>query len=146
MRKLKVFWVVLVFVLVVLPVQGFGEEKEKKHPIDVWVDKCFDEAPQEYSLAQDLAILKCLAQAYEMWDKELNKVYRELMQQLNDEEKKLLRDSQRKWLAYRDAESKFIDAWQNLPGFDASFLRYTRKIEIIRSRVLQLELYLSKDK
>jgi len=146
MRRLKIFWLLLVFILFILPVKGFSEEKEKKHPIDVWVDKCFDEAPQEYSLAQDLAILKCLAQAYEMWDKELNKVYRELMQQLNDEEKKLLRDSQRKWLAYRDAESKFIDAWQNLPGFDASFLRYTRKIEIIRSRVLQLELYLSKDK
>jgi uncharacterized protein YecT (DUF1311 family) len=47
--------------------------------------------PQEYSLAQDLAILKCLAQAYEMWDKELNKVYGELMQQLNDKEKKIIK-------------------------------------------------------
>jgi len=135
----------LIFVLFVLPGQGVGEEKGEKHPIDVWVDKCFDQAPQEYSLTQDLAILKCLAQAYEMWDKELNKVYKKLMQQLNRTEKKLLKDSQRKWLVYRDAEFKFIDTWQDLPGFDAAFLRYTRKIEIIRSRVSQLELYLRKD-
>lgn len=40
-------------------------------------------------------------------DKALNQVYRELLATLDPEAAKLLKESQRAWIAYRDAEAKF---------------------------------------
>ena len=40
-------------------------------------------------------------------DKELNQVYRKVLGSLDSEGAKLLKESQRAWIAYRDAEAKF---------------------------------------
>lgn len=44
---------------------------------------------------------------YEMWDRELNTYYQKLLRLLDDESKTQLRDSQRKWIAMRDASIEF---------------------------------------
>ncbi len=51
-----------------------------------------------------------------MWDKRLNQVYRKLMIKLSPKQRKLLRESQRKWLQYRDREFKFIESFYTGSG------------------------------
>ena len=45
---------------------------EEKNPIDKWFGQCVE---KDSSTA---GMLDCCSQSYEMWDKELNKTYREL--------------------------------------------------------------------
>jgi hypothetical protein len=82
MRWFREFWVVLIFVVVFLQGQGFGEEKEEKHPIDVWLEKCMEK--ENYTTA---GMLNCSSQALDKWDKELSRIYKELMKKLSPEEK-----------------------------------------------------------
>ncbi|SHK49921.1 lysozyme inhibitor LprI family protein [Thermocrinis minervae] len=128
---------VLVFVLVfVFVVVSFSEEKQEKHPIDVWLEKCIE---KDSSTAE---MINCSNKAYEMWDKELNRVYQELMKKLSPEEKELLKESQRQWLKFRDAEFRFIN---QIYGYEGGFYHTQRigsKIDLVRERVLHLLDYL----
>jgi len=136
MGRLKIFWVVLVFVLVVLPVQGFSEEKEKKHPIDLWLEKCMEKG--DYTTD---AMVSCDSQALDMWDKELNRVYKELMKKLSPEEKELLKQSQLQWIRFRDAEFKWIDNLFLGYGTMIPVIKMGIKLGIVKERVKMLETY-----
>lgn len=138
MGRLKIFWVVLVFVLVVLPVQGFEEEKEKKHPIDVWLEKCTEK--ENYTTA---GMLNCSSQALDKWDKELNRVYKELIKKLSPEEKELLKQSQLQWIKFRDAEFKFLDNLYLETGTIVPVMIMGDKLDIVSERVKILEKYLN---
>jgi uncharacterized protein YecT (DUF1311 family) len=43
-----------------------------------------------------------------LWDRELNVIYQKLLLKLNDEQKKLLIDSQVAWLQYHETELGFV--------------------------------------
>jgi hypothetical protein len=69
------------------------------------------------------------------WDLELNRVYKDLMQNLPEEKKLQLKFSQRKWIEFRDLEFELLnnidkDAWYPQPK--------SREMKFIRSRVLNL--------
>ena len=51
---------------------------------------------------------KCVNRRYAEFDQELNDVYTRLISQLDSEHKKLLRDAQRAWIAYRDKNAAFV--------------------------------------
>ncbi len=58
--------------------------------------------------AQTTAEMKYeVAAAYEQADKAMNAAYQKLMGVLNDEGKKRLRETQRAWIAFRDAQAGF---------------------------------------
>jgi uncharacterized protein YecT (DUF1311 family) len=52
-------------------------------------------------------IHNCIGEEYERQDALLNSYYKTLMAQLNDERKIALRDAQRAWVSYRDANCGF---------------------------------------
>ena len=52
-------------------------------------------------------MLNCSAAEIELQDARLNKAYKEVMAQLSESRKKELRDAQRAWIKYRDANCKF---------------------------------------
>ena len=52
-------------------------------------------------------MLNCNAAEIELQDARLNKAYKEVMSQLSESRKKELRDAQRAWIKYRDANCKF---------------------------------------
>jgi len=116
---------------------SLAEEREKQHTIDVWVDKCMEKAES------DQQMVDCAVKNYQMWDKELNKVYKELFNKLDTKERELLKKSQHKWIEFRDAEFEFIDELYNLPGLLNVVWRYGWKVEIVRERALRLEKYLN---
>ena len=52
-----------------------------------------------------------------LWDKELNRVYGELLQRLPKEDKSALKDSQQEWIRFRDRNLKLIQvAYGNAEG------------------------------
>ncbi|MCW9030117.1 MAG: lysozyme inhibitor LprI family protein [Gammaproteobacteria bacterium] len=76
-------------------------------------------------------------------DKELNKIYTSLRTKLSVAQQKELKVSQRNWLAFRDAEFKFINNNWNRSSFGSSFAisRGEYSSQVIRNRVMQLFSY-----
>src|ERR1041385_7316570 len=76
---------------------------------------------------------------FERADAELRKTYAALLARLSDtESKKKLEDSQRAWIAFRDAEASFA-ADQLRGGSAAPVLRYTSITESTEQRINQLK-------
>jgi uncharacterized protein YecT (DUF1311 family) len=137
-KKPKNFWLLLVLILFILHFNGFSEEKEKKHPIDVWLEKCMEK--ENYTTA---GMLNCSSQALDKWDKELNRVYKELMKKLSPEERELLKQSQQQWIKFKDAEFKFLDNLYLGTGTMIPVMIMGDKLDIISERVKMLERYLN---
>jgi uncharacterized protein YecT (DUF1311 family) len=76
-------------------------------------------------------------------DKELNSAYSFLMSRLDDDSKKMLRESQRQWIKYRNAEFAFIEENWTRANFGSSFVisRGSYKTNFIRERIIQLLSY-----
>lgn len=77
---------------------------------------------------------------YEFLDKELNAVYNHLIFVLPDESKTKLRQSQIKWIAYRDAEFIYIENTWTRERFGSSAVGAAgmHRAAIVRARVMQL--------
>lgn len=83
--------------------------------------------------------------AYEQFlDNELNQSYRELLERLDEQPRRDLIASQKRWLQFRDAEFRFVDSnW--VPARFGSSYQITRgasRTHVLRNRVMDLLLYL----
>jgi len=75
---------------------------------------------------------------FEQADAELNKTYEALLAKLPDAEgKQKLKESQRAWLAFRDAEAAFV-ADHARGGSMAPTIRYETMTELTQQRIKQL--------
>jgi uncharacterized protein YecT (DUF1311 family) len=82
------------------------------------------------------------AKDFEKADTELNKTYEALLRKLPDAEgKEKLKQSQRAWLTFRDAEAAFASD-QARGGSMAPTIRYETMTELIKQRIKQLKLHL----
>jgi len=109
---------------------------EAKHQIDIWEEN----ALQQSQTTADM--LSIYSQSYEKWDKALNKSYKSLMEKISAKDKKLLRESQRKWLIFKDKEFEFMSAHiQRAGGSLSKIISAQRRVAFIRSRVIELEAY-----
>jgi uncharacterized protein YecT (DUF1311 family) len=77
-------------------------------------------------------------------DQELNKAYSGLLQHVSGNTRDSLIASERKWVAYRDAEDTFIDGnWTNENfGTSSALSRGDYRASIVKQRVIQLLSYL----
>lgn len=93
--------------------------------------------------AQTQAAMNAQARAeFVQADAALNKTYEALLSKLPDaESKEKLKQSQRAWLAFRDAEAAFV-ADQAGGGSMAPTLRYETKAELTEQRIKQLRVHL----
>ena len=114
----------------------------KVHPIDGAYQK---------DLARDSSTagtVEASNRAAAKWDRELNRVYKALMAQTGPEARQKLQASQRRWLAYRDAERTAVGAMagdlyeQNEGGTLWGMVAAVRSMEIVRARALELTEYL----
>jgi uncharacterized protein YecT (DUF1311 family) len=78
-------------------------------------------------------------------DKELNAVYRLLMSKLSEVHQGGLKNSQKKWIVFRDAEFELINNYwtRNNFGSSAVISRGAYRSSIVRNRVIQLLQYAS---
>lgn len=104
------------------------------HPVDAWLASCVEKDPSSQGMNQ------CLGQAYEKWDAELNRVYRELSSELGDGLlRPALREAQRAWIAFRDGELAWLAKFYG--GLDGSMYRNmlaADRVELVRGRALEL--------
>ncbi|HEY3660565.1 MAG TPA: lysozyme inhibitor LprI family protein [Candidatus Udaeobacter sp.] len=93
--------------------------------------------------AQTQAAMNAEARAdFKKADAELNKTYEAILVKLPDaQSKELLKQSQRAWLAFRDAEAALV-ADQAHGGTMAPTLRYATMTELTQQRIKQLKSHL----
>jgi uncharacterized protein YecT (DUF1311 family) len=95
----------------------------KEHPIDLMADKCFVSDAQT-----TLEMATCYTKGLALWDQELNRYYKDLMESLNPEQKQAVQAAQRAWLQYRDAEGAAFGAVDN----EGTLSRVSRASEAMR--------------
>lgn len=109
----------------------------KAHPIDIQLER--ETSSGHVTTA---SIMDAEQKAYERWDAELNRLYKELMSALEPEDQVTLRNAQRAWLAFREAESKVW--WLEQVSDGGSLQRIivaTHSREMLKQRVCELSIY-----
>ena len=112
------------------------ENEEGEHPIDTKLNACMDKNPSTAGMIQ------CLDEAYRAWDGLLNTSYNGLLATMKPVQQGKLRNLQRQWLAFRDAEFAFINEFYPTQGTMWVPVRMSERVEIVKSRALQLSSYL----
>ncbi len=120
----------------VLATFAFAEESGSKHRIDVWLEQNISKDPSTAGMRT------ATNRAREMWDAEMNKVYNRLLVRLSPEQQSALRESQRAWLTFRDAEGKAISSiTASKDGTMWQLAATDEGMQLVRSRVLRLLAY-----
>ena len=84
-------------------------QTEKKHPIDIELQKSLD-SKENYSTQR---MTECVIKAADSWDNELNKNFKTLLGLLTAVQKEKLKEVQRQWIKYRDKELEFSRSYYN---------------------------------
>ncbi len=89
-------------------------------------------------------IVNCCNTSLDLWDKELNRVYKKLMQTLGEEQKETIRISQRKWIEFRDAQIASIrEIYNKKEGSIWQIIISKRIVDLTRAQTKRLASYLS---
>jgi uncharacterized protein YecT (DUF1311 family) len=108
------------------------------HPADKYLSDCIA------ANSTTAGMTNCTTRAHALWESELNIKYVDLRNLLSEKQKLALRDSQRQWIIFRDLEFKVIDAfYSTLDGTMYTPMRAADRLEIVKSRVLQLNSYVA---
>ena len=106
----------------------------QKHQLDKEFEKTYNDTRENGmngALANEMLSENMIAD----WDIELNRVYKELMTKLPDYKKTQLKESQRKWIEYRDLNFKLLNDIDK----DVMYPQpKSREMQFIRQRVLEL--------
>jgi len=97
--------------------------------------QCMDKA------SSTVAMSSCIQAETQLQDAQLNRVYKQLMTKLDAAPQKSLRDVQRQWIAYRDANCKFHV--QASGGTMAQLEGGMCMMDMTRERAAELERVLS---
>jgi len=94
--------------------------------------KCYDNAMSTHEQ------LMCADKELKYWDTMLNKEYKKLYKSLPKEEKPRLKDAQRKWIKFRDAECIFA-GYPMRGGSAEGILRLGCKVRLTKIRAIELK-------
>jgi uncharacterized protein YecT (DUF1311 family) len=108
------------------------------YPLDEFLDRCFAR-PNHGSTAGQV---ECTNRATRRWNDEMNHDYRRLANHLTPKTQTLLRNAQRRWLQYRDADRLLIDAVYELTkGTMYAPMQAYSHLRPVRERSLVLKSY-----
>lgn len=108
------------------------------HPIDRWFEK---QMAGTGGVTVDIRAVQI--EAYARWEKELNSIYQSLIVILDDTDKVKLQAAQRAWVAYRDAELKWLwsQALYGNGGTTAGIAVSDISRDMLKQRVCELTRY-----
>lgn len=87
--------------------------------------------------------LSCLSESLGSWDTCLNKTYSALRKKLTKEGCEKLKNSQLKWIAFRDAEVGFLEnTYSKMQGTIYKVYLLKNKLDLTKNRCQQLQKYL----
>lgn len=128
--------VCILFSLLAFAGSGFAADAPKPDPLDVAEQACMDQA------STTAAMVQCEVDSYQRWDRELNRVYGELRKSLDKNGQAALKESQQRWLAYRDAELKTIGSiYDAMQGTMYAPMRSGAAADLVKQRALELRAY-----
>ena len=107
-------------------------------PLDAALDACLAKPGG----ASTPGIVDCTSDAIKAWDKRMNEVYQLVMAELDPKSRELLRASQRRWVAFREAEHEAMEGpWRQDKGTIIRVLTVNANLSAIKERVQELQLY-----
>lgn len=105
---------------------------KNKHPLDIFYSECSSANPSTVGMGA------CAGLSNELWDKELNRSYKNIPKKLKSETKLM----QRAWIKYRDTMlDLYKKKYADLEGSFWSTEYNLKELEIIRSQVLLLNFF-----
>jgi uncharacterized protein YecT (DUF1311 family) len=108
------------------------------YPLDEFLDRCLAQSNHGSTAGQ----VECANQTKQRWDDEMNQDYRRLADRLAPKSQTLLRDAQRRWIQYRDADDLLIDAVYELTkGTMYAPMQAYSHLRLVRERSLVLKSY-----
>lgn len=137
MRTHKAIFILLILLMFSLKNESYSKEKNL-HPIDSWLESYMSKEQNQNPLEMSLGY----QEAQTKWDSELNKVYKVLMTKLKQNQKDVLKESQKAWLKHRDEEFKFITTSFNRDGSMWQAVVSELKMNVVKSRTLVLKEYI----
>lgn len=124
--------------LLLLPQLPLPAQATDPDPLDAALDACLAK-PEALSTP---GMVECADGAIRGWDKRLNEVYKRVMADLDPKSRELLRASQRRWVAFREAEHEAMGGpWRQDKGTIIRVLTVNADLSAIKERVQELELY-----
>jgi uncharacterized protein YecT (DUF1311 family) len=124
----------LVALLPALPAEAVGPAD----PIDAAMETCLAGAGGQSTAG----MVACTATAIGAWDRRLNDVYQQAMRTLDPKSQELLRTSQRRWVAFREAERAALGGpWRQDAGTIAQVTTASAELGAIKERVEELRVY-----
>lgn len=117
---------------VVEPATGTSEN-QREHPIDLEISALLERDPSTAGQ------IRAFEHGIELWDAELNRAYKELFAKLGEERRKELKEAQRAWLTFRDAEFRRTDRLYG--GKEGSMflpMGVAARMELVKARALEL--------
>lgn len=106
------------------------------HPIDREINELLDKNLNTY------AQVEAITHGTELWDAELNRVYKELRNAYGENEKAKteLKTAQLAWIKFRDAEYEHFSAMYQLKdGTMYRIYHVSDRLEVVKARALQLK-------
>lgn len=123
----------LIIIISLIPIEFFAQQND----IDLKTEKCL--ALDNSTAGQR----KCINDAEILWDAEMNKYYKLIINKLPDKTKKKLIESQRNWIKFRDTEFEFISEYyfNYKEGTIFYVIADNNKMEIVKKRANELKNY-----
>jgi len=126
--------------IVLLSVNMVFGQSEEEHQIDIELRGCLN-SDENYTTK---AMTSCVLTATKQWDDELNKKYQELLPLLTKDQKKMMKNSQRQWINYRDSEMQFSNKlYTDMQGTMWIPISAETKLELTKQRTLELSGYIT---
>ncbi len=125
--------------MTVFSVMIYGQIKNI-HQIDKELQDCLN-LNENYTTK---GMIDCVNTAITMWDIELNKTYKRMLDLLTVEQKEILKIAQRKWIEYRDKEIEFSNQiYSDMQGTMWLPISARTKLDLTRQRTIDLENYIA---
>jgi len=133
-QKRKAFHLIAVGLLLSVTIYS---QQTPQHPIDKALEACLDKD------STTAGMVDCIGKAYDKWDKELNRVYAELMKRLSPDARTKLKEAQVQWLKFRDAEFQMQGGiYSKLEGTMYIPMSADSRMQVVKNRALELKSYL----
>lgn len=116
---------------------AIAQEESEEHLIEKALNDCLEKDSSTHGM------IGCFDKATKAWDEELNRIYGKLKPLLSEAEQAQLKDAEKKWLAYRDAELKVLGAvYDKMDGTMYQPMRVNSAMNLTQDRAMQLKSYL----
>lgn len=118
-------------------------QSETSVQIDSELTKCLE---QETNYTTS-GMTNCIIEATKKLDKRLNDSYQSLLKILTVEQKKMLVESQKSWIVYRDKEIEFSNQlYYDMEGTMWIPINAETKMNLTKQRILEIENYIENKK